>query len=355
MYMGITREEFGTLASGEIAYKYVMTNSKGTKLVVTNYGANLLELHVADKDGKMADVVLGYDKLEDYFENGCGFGACVGQNANRIGGASFELNGVTYPLEVNDGKNNLHSAKDSFQRRLFRTTEVFESVEKGDRVNFYIESPHMDMGFPGNVALSVTYTLTEQNEVKIHYGARSDEDTIINMTNHSYFNLAGHNAGSALDQRVWIDSDEFTITDEESIPTGELVSVKGTPMDFNELKAIGAEIDANYKPLVDAGGYDHNYVLKTDGELALVASMQDDASGRLMNVYTDLPGLQFYTGNYINNENGKGGVVYTKRTGICFESQYYPDAIHHAHFPQPVTKKGENYNTTTIYEFSIVD
>lgn len=345
------RELFGTTSKGEQVYKYTLTNKNGMKAVISELGAVVLELHVPDAEGKLDDVVLGYASVEPYEENAPGFGAVVGRHANRIGGASFELNGKTYELAKNDnGKNNLHSNPASYIKRIWKQEDV--ESELGDSVLLTLFSPDGDQGYPGNLQASIQYILTDDNRLILEYHAASDEDTIVNMTNHSYFNLSGHASGSILNHKVWIDSDEFTPSDAELIPTGVIAPVAGTPMDFNTMKTIGQDIDADYEPLNFAGGYDHNYVLKTNGEVKLIAKLEDEASGRGMKVYTDLPGVQFYTGNFIEKEdNCKDGTVYDKRHGVCFESQYYPDGIHHKNFPSPVLKAGEEYHTTTVYQF----
>lgn len=351
--MQIEKSFFGNAQNGEEAYKYALENLNGMKLVVSDFGANILEIHTKDKNGELKDVVLGYDKIEDYFQNSPGFGATVGRNANRIGKAKFNLDGKEFLLEKNDGNNNLHSGFDAFQRRMWKC----EKIEEGENpsITFFIHSQDGDQGFPGNLDLRVTYTLTNDNEVKINYNAVSDNDTIVNITNHSYFNLNGQDSGSATAQEVWIDADAFTETDEESIPTGDIVKVENTPMDFRKMKTIEQDINEDYKQLINAGGYDHNYILNNNGKLELVAKMQSKESGITMEVYTDLPGLQLYTGNFLdpNIDIGKNGLKYVKRAGICFETQHFPDAINHENFPSPILKKGEFYNKTTIYKFKV--
>ena len=252
---------------------------------------------------------------------------------------------------INSGsKNNLHSGPDFYRSRLWDAD--VEETGLGTRITFSLFSPDGDQNYPGNANIAVSYTLTPDNSLRLDYLMVSDADTIANFTNHAYFNLAGHDAGSVLTQKVWIDADTYTIPDSESIPTGVLEPVKGTPMDFTELKTIGDEIDADYEPLKNAGGYDHNWVLNhAPGELALSARAVDEASGRTMDVYTDLPGVQFYTANGLKGQIGKGGVLYDPRYGYCFETQYFPDAINKPQFASPIVKAGEEYKTTTIYHF----
>lgn len=310
-----------------------------------DYGAALVKVLIPDKDGKVQDVVLGYDSAKAYEEGGVHFGATVGRVANRIGGACFELNGKIYALTANDNGNSLHGGCDYYNKRMWRAEEV-----TGQKVIFYLESPDGDQGYPGAVRISVTYELTDDNEIKLHYHAVSDADTLINLTNHSYFNLSGHASGPVLGQEVFIAADVFTRADAESVPTGEIVPVEGTPMDFRKYKAIGEAIGADYEALILGQGYDHNWVLKGSG-LRLVAGMRSDKTGIVMEVLTDLPGMQFYTGNFLVSEQGKKGAVYSRRHGACFETQYFPDAVHKEHFEGPVIKAGASYDTVTIYRF----
>ena len=253
---------------------------------------------------------------------------------------------MTYRLEKNDNGNNLHSGMDFYNQRMWKVKETAD-----DHITFELDSPDGDQGYPGAVHIEVTYTLTEDNAVKIAYHAVPDADTLINMTNHSYFNMDGHASGDVLDQEVWIDADAFTRADDESIPTGEITPVEGTPMDFRTKKAIGKEIKTDYEALNFGKGYDHNWVLNNKGEFAKVAEMSSEESGITMEVYTDLPGMQLYTGNFIVDAKGKGGAHYHKRQAACFETQFFPDAIHKENFAGPVCKKGETYETTTMYKF----
>lgn len=354
MKMGWKKEHFGTMESGAVISKYTLTNENGVSASFTDLGGTWLTMVVPDKDGQMADVLLGYETPEDIRTKSGHLGEIVGRNANRIGGASFTLNGVTYALVINSGsRNNLHSGPDFYRDRLWDAQ--VEETGLGTRITFSLFSPDGDQNYPGNANIAVSYTLTPDNSLRLDYLMTADEDTIANFTNHAYFNLAGHDAGSVLGQKVWIDADTFTITDAESIPTGELVSVKGTPMDFTQLKTIGDEIDADYEPLKQAGGYDHNWALNHEaGDLALSCKAVDEASGRVMEVYTDLPGVQFYTANGLRGQIGKGGALYDPRYGYCFETQYFPDAINKPQFASPVVKAGEEYKTTTIYHFTVL-
>ena len=340
------KKEFGATKNGEKASCYVLKNSKGMEAVVSDFGASLLKLYIPDKDGKTQDVVLGYETLEDYENGGDSLGATVGRVANRIGMAEFELNGKKYELTKNDnGKNTLHGGIDFYNKRMWDVKE-----EDDTHVVFALVSPDGDQGFPGEVKIEVSYTITEENELKIHYHAIPDQDTLLNMTNHSYFNLSGHASGTAWNAKVWIDADAFTETDAELIPTGTVVPVEGTPMDFRKEKVVEKEIGADYTPLKLAGGYDHNWVLNGKG-FRKAASAESEETGIKMEVYTDLPGIQFYSGNFLAGSKGKEGAVYEKGYGICFETQYFPDAIHKENFESPITKAGEVYDTTTVYKF----
>ncbi len=340
------RSDFGRTTKGEAASLYTLKNRGGMEIAVSDYGAVLVKVLIPDRDGNQQDVVLGYDDVAGYESGTLYFGAAVGRIANRIGGGTFELNGRTYALTQNDGQNTLHGGTDYFDKRMWKVEEADDS-----HVALKLYSPDGDQGFPGAVDIRVTYTLTEENEVKIHYYAVPEEDTILNLTNHSYFNLSGHASGSILDQEVMICADAYTRADAESIPTGEIVPVEGTPMDFRSRKAVGREIEADYEALIFGQGYDHNWVLNGSGN-RYAASMYSDKTGIEMKVYTDLPGMQFYTGNFIVQEKGKKGADYRRRQAACFETQYFPDAVHKEHFEGPVVRAGQAYDTVTTYQFS---
>ena len=300
------------------------------------------------EDGAFRDVILGYDDLASYQVNTPHFGAPIGRNANRIGNAVITIDGKDYKLEANNGPNNLHSGPDLYHSRLWESW-AYETAE-GSRLDFFLNSPDGDQGYPGNAKIRISYTLTEDSCLKIDYSMVADADTVANFTNHCYFNLAGHASGTACNAKVWLDADAFTETDAELIPTGTVIPVEGTPMDFREGKKVAKEIGADYKPLKLAGGYDHNWVLNGSG-FRKVASAESEETGIKMEVYTDLPGIQFYSGNFLAGAKGKEGAVYGKGCGICFETQYFPDAIHKDNFESPITKAGEVYDTTTTYRF----
>ena len=343
----MNKRAFGFNKKGEAATLYTFENKNGMVMEVTDFGATLFSLYIPTAEGKL-DVVLGYDDPAGYEgPSGTFFGATVGRNANRIGKASFVINGVTYQIDKNDnGKNNLHSGFD------FQSFRVWNVKEIGDNtITFALHSPDGDQGYPGALDIAVTYTLADDNSVKIDYYGVPQADTIVNYTNHSYFNLNGHASGAITKHTVWVDADHYTPADAESIPTGEIAPVEGTPMDFRTKKEVGRDIDADFEALNFGKGYDHNWCLNNKGQFAKVAEMTGDVSGITMEVYTDLPGVQIYSGNFLVEEPGKGGAVYTHRNGICFETQYYPDALNHENFPSSLCKAGEVYKTTTVYKF----
>lgn len=335
-------EYFGTLPSGEETHLYTISGG-GLTAKVTDFGANLVNLLVPDRDGKLEDVVLGYDDCMGYLNGGSCLGATVGRNANRTKGAEFLLGGKTYRMGVNDNANNLHSGPDHYFKRMWRVAELTENA-----IALELNSPHGDQGFPGSAVIRVTYSLESKGKLRIRYDAVSDRDTVFNLTNHSYFNLAGHqHTDKVLDHLLCIPGRFFTADDSENIPTGELRKVDDTPMDFRTPKPIGQDIFADYDALKLQGGYDHNYEVFCNP----CATLADPVSGRTMAVITDCPGIQFYAGNYLDDA-GKDGVHYGKHAGIALETQYYPDCLHHSQWPQPIFKAGEKYLSETIYQFS---
>ncbi len=348
--MSVTQEAFGKSRDGRDLFLYTIENGNGMKAKVTNLGAILVQLWVKDKEGKAQDIVLGYDSADRYYSNPSFFGATVGPSANRIGGASYEIDGVNYDIDVNDGPNNLHSHYELGYHKRVWDVETFD-----DGVRFYISDP-ATLGFPGNKEVSVTYTVTDKNELKLHYHGTSDEKTILNLTNHTYFNLDGHDSGNILDHEIELKCANYTPCVKGSIPTGEIAPVSGTPMDLTSRKRVGDDIDTDFEQLNNAGGYDHNFCIDGfDGSLRQCATVWAAKSGRVMKVYTDLPGVQFYAGNFITPEDGKGGYHYEKRAGLCLETQYYPDTIHHENFPSCLFGGSEDdarvYDTVTVYAF----
>jgi len=344
--MALQKRSFG-MTNGKEIFIYTLENSKGMKAEVTNFGAVLVKLLVPDAEGRVADVVLGYDNLEAYKVNTDFYGSTIGPSANRIGGAAFTLEGVEYKLAENDGSNNLHSDRDKGYHKV-----VWE-VEEGDNgITFLLKDAAGNMGFPGNKEISLTYTLDEENALTLQYHGTSDKKTVMNLTNHTYFNLNGHDFGSNKSHKMQIHASYFTPTSQDLIPTGEFMAVKGTPMDFTEAKAIGDEIDADFAPLTCAGGYDHNWVIDGwDGTLREFAIVEGSESGRKMICYTTLPGVQFYAGNFMKPDKGKGGAVYDYRGAFCLETQYFPNSVNIPAFPSCVFGEGREYKSTTVYKF----
>ena len=351
--MGVTKESFGATAKGEKVTLYKLTNSKGMIAEILDFGAILRALYVPDKNGKLDDVVLGFDSIIPYQDNCSFFGSTIGRNANRIAEAKFTINGVEYDLAKNDNDhNNLHRDYDTcFNKKMF----AGEVLENENAVKLTLDSPDMDQGFPGNLKASVIYRLTEENGLEIEYRAVSDKDTVYNPTNHSYFNLSGEASGSAMGHKLYVNAKQFTPADEESIPTGEFRDVAGTPFDFTTATVIGDRINDDYDQLKFGKGYDHNFVIdkKTEGE-ELCAVLSDEKSGRRMTVYTDLPGVQFYAGNCIRYQYGKGGRAYRKRYGVCLETQYFPNSINDKSFESPLLKAGEEFHSVTKYVFDTI-
>lgn len=336
---------FGKISTGEAALLY--TISCGTLTAkVTNYGAALVSLMCPDKEGHCADVVLGYDDAAGYEMGTCFLGATVGRSANRLQGASFVIGNRIYNVADNENGNNLHSGPDVYHRRLWNVAEESES-----HIVFTLHSPALDQGYPGNADISVTYRLTPDGGLHIVYDGVCDENTVFNMTNHAYFNLAGEEkTDKAMAQILTLPGRHFCPDDAANIPTGELRSVEGTPMDFRAPKAIGKDINCDYKPLRLQGGYDHNWEVFCNP----CAILQDTESGRELAVYTDCPGIQVYAGNYLEG-NAKGGKTYPKRSGVALETQFYPDALHKPQWKQPIIKKGERYHSETIYRFGLTE
>ncbi len=351
--MAVTKSVFGKSPEGKEISLYTLSNGKGMKAEVTNLGAILVRVLVPDAAGRVDDLVLGFDNGESYYGNDSFFGTVIGPCANRTGGAEYTLDGVTYQLDKNDGANNLHTHKQlGFHKRLW-------DAEMGENsVTFSLEDEDGHLGFPGNKKVSVTYSLSAENELTLHYHAVSDKKTIINLTNHSYFNLDGHGAGSIEEHELWLGASHFTPVVPGSIPTGEIRAVAGTPMDFTQPKKIGRDIREDYEQLLLTGGYDHNFVIdgwNDDSTLRHIATVKGPKSGRVMKAYTTLPGVQFYAGNFIDAQQGKGGVTYGKRSGFALETQYFPDTIHHENFPSYVFggENGREYDSVTVYKFEV--
>jgi len=349
MAVKVTKSSFGRYPDGREVTLFTMENDKGMEVAVSNLGAVIVKIVVPDVRGEKADVVLGFDSAESYMGNPSFFGAVIGPSANRIGNASFEIDGVEYHVDVNDNKNNLHSHMEKGYHK-----QLWKAETEAEGVRFSLEDADGNLGFPGNKCVTVEYNLGEDNSLRIHYHGTSDKRTILNLTNHTYFNLDGHDSGSIEDHELWLNASAYTPADAESIPTGEIVAVAGTPMDFTEPKRVGLNIDDAFEQLQFAGGYDHNWVIdgwKDDGELRHFATVSAPKSGRIMKAYTTLPGMQFYAGNFIAKQTGKGGTDYGPRMGLCLETQYFPDSINKPAFPSCVFGEGREYDSVTVYRF----
>jgi|YelNatPaOPRAMG01_1025707.scaffolds.fasta_scaffold00073_28 aldose 1-epimerase len=339
---------WGITKQGIPVYQYILTNKNNLIMKVITYGATVIELWVPDKNGILEDIVLGFDTLGDYeSDNNPFFGCIVGRYANRISKGSFMIDGIKYQLALNDGNNHLHGGLNGFHRVVF--TAIPMLTPYGPAIRFKYKSHDGEEGYPGNLDLNIIYYLTNENEFKIEYFAVTDKPTIVNLTNHSYFNLAGN--GDILNHELWIDADNYTEVDDELIPTGKILPVKDTPLDFTKPRKIGERIDKLLNFV--AKGYDHNFVLnKRVGEFKLVAKLREEKSGRIMEVYTTEPGIQLYTGNYLNIK-GKNGKYYGKYSGLCLETQHYPDSPNHPEFPSVMLKPGEIFHSITSYKFLI--
>lgn len=348
--MEIVKKAFGTTKDNKDISSYTLTNEKGMSVTVSELGAIITEVIVPDKDGEKRDVVLGYDNADPYYENNEFFGATIGRSANRIQGAAFEIDGTRIQLPVNENTNNLHSdSENGFHKKLWTAAPD----EARNAVTMSYTSPDGENGFPGTLDMHVTFALSDDNELSIHYEGVSDKKTLINCTNHTYFNLAGHTGGKILDHYMKINSSKYTPVEADSIPTGEIADVEGTPFDFREFHKIGERIEEDNEQLRRTKGYDHNYVIEDNSKAAAI--VEEWSSGIRMEVFTDLPGLQFYAGNCIRDGlSGKGGAVYGKRSGLCLETQYFPNSANQAGFRKPIFGAGERYDTTTVYKFSLI-
>jgi aldose 1-epimerase len=350
--MPMWKQSFGTTSEGTEVFLYSLRNERGTQARITNYGGIVVSLTVADKEGKPGDIVLGYDSLSGYLKESPYFGSLIGRYGNRIGKGEFMLGATKYLLARNNGPNHLHGGVRGFDKVVWSVDEK-ASVPGQSLVLTYL-SQDGEEGYPGNLNVKVVYTLTADNELKIDYSATTDKLTVVNLTHHSYFNLAGAENGPILDHELFIDAERFTPIDSGLIPTGELREVRGTPMDFTSATAIGARIGERYEQLLKGGGYDHNWVLrKAPEELALAARLTEQKSGRVMEVLTTEPGLQFYSGNFLDGTLiGKRGVRYGHRFGLCLETQHFPDSPNRPEFPTTRLEPGVTLTSTTIYRFS---
>lgn len=348
----MTKQDWGKGPEGQTVELYTLRNAKGMQATITNYGARVTSLSTPDRNGNMADVVLGFDSIDGYLKENPYFGAVVGRYGNRIAKGHFALNGKEYQLPLNNGPNSLHGGLKGFDKRVWSARDV--SMDGEPALELTYVSKDREEGYPGKLTAKVTYTLTNKNELRLDYQATTDQDTILNITNHSYFNLAGQGEGNILDHVIRINADKFTPVDETLIPTGELKPVAGTPFDFRQPAAIGARIGEKDEQLIRGKGYDHNFVLNgAQGELALAVKVTEPKSGRVMEVLTTEPGVQFYTGNFLDGTlTGKGGKKYDFRYGFCLETQHFPDSPNQPQFPPVVLKPDTTYRSTTVYRFS---
>jgi aldose 1-epimerase len=345
--MKVTIERFGVMPTGEEVQLFSLTNNHGVEVKIISYGGIIVAINVPDRNGEMADIALGHDALEGYVNRSRYFGALVGRYANRIARGRFHLNGLEYQLATNNGPNHLHGGLRGFDKVVWNAKANDETL----RLNYL--SRDGEEGYPGNLEATVNYSLTDENELRIEYFATTDKDTIINLTNHSYFNLAGR--GTVLDHEIIIHADAFTPINDTLIPTGEVRAVVGTPMDFNSSSTIGARINIEDEQLRNAGGYDHNFVLRAgDQKLRQVAEVYEPGTGRALTVSTTQPGMQFYSGNFLNGTIiGKNGRAYVKHSGFCLETQHFPDSPNHPSFPSTVLRPGEQYHHVTVFRFSV--
>lgn len=352
--MKIAKDVFGTLDAGTEVTLYTLVNARGMTARITPYGGTIVSLTAPDRDGKMGDVVLGFDTLEAYLERSPFFGCLVGRYANRLAHAAFTLEGAKIQLEKNDGENALHGGREGFDKRVWNASA--RETSHGPALELSLVSPNGDQGYPGSLSVNVVYTLTDQGALRIDYTAWTDKTTVVNLTNHSYFNLSAGAAPTVLDHELMLNADAFTPVDGTLIPTGELRPVAGTPLDFREPTPIGARIDADDAQLAYGGGYDHNWVINGQpGTLRVAARVTEPLTGRVMEVLTTEPGVQVYTANMMPPIEGKGGAVYQRRGAICLETQHFPDSPNKPEFPTTVLRPGETFRSTTVYRFAVED
>jgi aldose 1-epimerase len=346
------KQLFGMTADGSEIYLYTLTNKNGMEADIINFGATLVSLKVADRNGRFGDVVLGYDTLPEYESGTNYFGATVGRYGNRIANGTFTLDGVKYTLAKNNGENSLHGGIKGFNKVAWTAKEVPSKDGAALQLNYL--SKDGEEGYPGNLSVQVVYTLTDRNELQIDYSASTDKDTVLNLTHHSYFNLKGQGEGDILDHKLTLNADRFTPVDSGLIPTGELRNVKGTPFAFTAPTAIDARINQDDEQLKLGKGYDHNWVLnrKSGDAPSLAAKVEESSTGRVMEVWTSEPGVQFYTGNFLDGKTGKSGKSYNLRNAFCLETQHYPDSPNHPDFPTTELKAGAHLHSKTVYRFS---
>ena len=344
----LVESEFGFL-DGQSVKLFTLTNDSGAEVKIIEYGGIVVSLIVPDRDGNLGDVVLGFEELDSYIADTPYFGAITGRYANRIAGGRFEIDGISYELPLNNGPNSLHGGIKGFDK----VTWQGEPTDAGDGVALTYVSADGEEGYPGTLESKVTYTWTDRNELRIDYVASTDKPTVVNLTNHSYFNLKDGGTSPILDHELTINADSFTPIDATLIPTGAIAPVEGTPLDFREPTGIGARIEDDAEQLAFGSGYDHNYVLNVAPEgLTLAATLYEPDTGRVMDVLTSEPGVQFYSGNFLDGHLvGKGGIAYEHRSGLCLETQHFPNSPNQPEFPSTLLRPGDTYSTTTVYRF----
>lgn len=350
---GLKNSDFQSSLNGDSTDLYVLTNANGVEAAITNYGGRIVSVMVPDREGNMKDVVLGFDNIDDYIATDNNFGATIGRYGNRIANGKITVEGVEYQLPQNNYGHTLHGGPEGFDKKVFKANKL-----NNQTLELTYLSADGEAGFPGNLNVKVTMTLTDDNAIDIQYEAETDKETVVNLTNHSYFNLSGDANNTILNEVLTINGDQFTPVDDTFMTTGEILPVEGTPMDFRSPHVIGEHIDNyDYEQLKFGDGYDHNWVLNTDGDISQVAaSVHSPETGILLEVFTTEPGLQVYTGNFLNgSDTGKYGAVYNKRNAICLETQKFPDSPNKANWPSPYLKPGEKYTSRCIYKFSVVN
>jgi aldose 1-epimerase len=351
--MAIEKRLLGTMPNGKEVDIYTLKNTNGMIIDICTYGGIIVSSLVPNKNGEFYDVILGYDNLESYIKGDKYFGALIGRFGNRIQYGKFILNEKEYKLAQNNGENHLHGGLKGFDKVIW-DARIDNSIPNALELSYF--SPDGEEGYPGNLNVKVIYILTDDNGIEINYIATTDKDTIVNLTNHAYFNLSGHSSGDVLNQKLMINADKFTANDKFSIPTGEIVAVENTPMDFRTLTPIGKNINSDYEQIIFGNGYDHNWVLNTNGSIDIKAAQAiDEDTGIVMDVYTTTPGVQFYSGNFLDGSDiGKDNTAYNQRNGFCLETQYFPNSINCDKFKSPILKAGEEYRHKTIYKFSVL-
>ena len=346
--MSISKSLFGKTKDGNDIFLFTLKNQRNSEIGIINYGATVTFIKMPDKNGNFDNIVLGYDNIDSYYEQDKFFGATVGRHANRLKDSVLEIDGVIYKLNANEGNNQLHGGLSGFDKKLWSY-----DIRDDNLVLSYL-SPDGEENYPGNFKVDVSFTLSNDNEFKIVYDGSSDKDTVVNLTNHSYFNLGGHMSGLILDNKLKIYADAFTVNDKSALPTGEIRSVEGTPFDFREFRRIGDGIESDYDQIVNAKGYDQNFVLNGSG-YRLIAELIDEKSGRTMSTYTDMPGVQLYTANYVDGApKGNNLKPYSDRSAVCLETQFFPNAIKNKNFPSPILRAGDRYHHITTYKFGII-